>query len=367
MAERKIVTLLLLLVTLVHSQQVDSTHKKGKSIFYYPLIFYTPETELAFGCGGIFTFRTSKNQGSNPSQIGSVSYYTTNQQYLITINPELYVKANRYYISAGIAYANLMDKFYGIGNHTRDIPDAAYYTSRFGLLLNIQRRALLAPIGNLFRNINFGLILDFASDRIADKKDNPYLLERQVRGTEGGITSGMGYTMVWDTRDNIFFPHSGSYHQWKHVFFCAPLGSDYDFNQYILDLRRYFPLAKDQVLGIQFYNNNTGGYPPFYRLPALGGGVLMRGYYQGRYRDQNYMMAQLEYRMIVWWRVGLAVFTATGDVAPQLRDFQLNEFKYSAGFGLRFVLDVIEKLDMRLDFGFGKKTSGVYVAIQEAF
>jgi hypothetical protein len=78
-------------------------------------------------------------------------------------------------------------------------------------------------------------------------------------------------------------------------------------------------------------------------------------------------MAQAEYRTIVWWRLGMVGFFGLGDVAPQLSALRLDELKYSVGAGVRFVLDAKEKLNVRMDIGFGKDTAGLYFAIEEAF
>jgi len=45
----------------------------------------------------------------------------------------------------------------------------------------------------------------------------------------------------------------------------------------------------------------------------------------------------------------------------------LKEFKYSYGFGFRYIFDKEERLTVRADFGFGKNTSGIYFAMQETF
>jgi len=94
----------------------------------------------------------------------------------------------------------------------------------------------------------------------------------------------------------------------------------------------------------------------------------MRGYYLGRYRDKNMITLQAEYRWVpVFWRVGLAAFAGIGDVAATLGDFDLGRFKYTYGLGLRFVIDPKQRLHLRVDFGFGKETSGVYFTAAEAF
>jgi outer membrane protein assembly factor BamA len=144
-------------------------------------------------------------------------------------------------------------------------------------------------------------------------------------------------------------------------------GSDFDFNRYILNLRQYLSITSNHLLAIQFYGNFVGGYSPFYELPALGGQNLMRGYFLGRYRDKQYVLAQAEYRTSLLWRIGLVGFAGVGDVTDRLELIQLSELKYSVGAGLRFALDVKEKLNVRIDFGIGKNSSGIYFAIEEAF
>ena len=94
----------------------------------------------------------------------------------------------------------------------------------------------------------------------------------------------------------------------------------------------------------------------------------MRGYFEGRYRDYNYLMMQLEYRQYFWWRLGFAVFVGAGDVAPELMQFSLPDVKYSYGFGLRFLFNEEEKVNIRVDLGFGNDgNSGIYFGIEEAF
>ena len=76
---------------------------------------------------------------------------------------------------------------------------------------------------------------------------------------------------------------------------------------------------------------------------------------------------QAEYRYSFTARLGLALFAGIGDVAHQMNDFQLNQIKYSIGFGFRFTINPEELLTVRLDFGYGKNSSGFYVEVFEAF
>ncbi len=92
----------------------------------------------------------------------------------------------------------------------------------------------------------------------------------------------------------------------------------------------------------------------------------MRGYYEGRYRDKKLLVVQTEYRFPIVWRFGGVLFAGAGDVAPTLGQFALQTIKPSYGFGLRYMFDPLEKMRIRIDFGWGKGTSGMYVTANEA-
>ena len=94
----------------------------------------------------------------------------------------------------------------------------------------------------------------------------------------------------------------------------------------------------------------------------------MRGYYLGRYRDRNMITAQAEYRAPLFWRFGAVVFAGFGDVSDSVTAFRLDRFKYSLGCGVRFMFDARERINARIDAGFGKDgNAGVYAMVLEAF
>jgi outer membrane translocation and assembly module TamA len=111
------------------------------------------------------------------------------------------------------------------------------------------------------------------------------------------------------------------------------------------------------------------GDPPFDLLPQLGGDVLLRGYFQGRFRDKDLLAFQAEYRAPVWWKLGAAAFVSAGQVAPELSGLRIDAFHPAAGFGLRFLIQEEEGVQIRADFawGFDVESSGFYINIGEAF
>ncbi len=118
---------------------------------------------------------------------------------------------------------------------------------------------------------------------------------------------------------------------------------------------------------MQLYSAITTGVTPFYSMPTMGGAWMMRGYYNGRYRDKTFSTAQIEFRDEFFWKLGFVLFAGVGDVGSSLGTYKLTQLKYSYVFGLRYMLDTEEKINIRFDMGFGNNTSGIYFGIEEAF
>ena len=145
------------------------------------------------------------------------------------------------------------------------------------------------------------------------------------------------------------------------------MGSDFDFNDYEFNFRHYTALSERDIIAMQFYFRMVTGNPPFYELSALGGQNVMRGYYEGRYRDRYYYSFQSAYRFKLFWKLGAVLFAGIGDVSDAVGNFKFKYIKPSYGAGLRYMLDEEEKLNLRVDAGFGKDAFGVYFSIEEAF
>ncbi len=357
---RYILLVILLFKTLVIAQSPqDSVNNRGNKIFFYPYLFYTPETKLAFGAAALSSFRTSMDKNNKVSKISLSGYYSIRKMYNITLAPELYLKGETFFISSDINFGTIIDKFWGIGNKTENVEDEDYTHRTFSMYLNFQTQT----IGHL----KMGGIWEFKNVYIVDKKENAFLQSDEILGNNGGFTSGLGLAFSVDSRNNIFYPSNGGFYEFSAVFFGEKIGGKFNFNRFLLNLRSYFSVVERHILAFQAYGNMVTGSPPFYEYPALGGQNTLRGYFKGRYRDKIYLMTQVEYRTIVWWRIGVVGFFGIGDVGETLSQFALKDLKYSMGFGLRFVIDVMQELNVRMDFGFGRDSSGLYFAIEEAF
>jgi len=339
----------------------DSVSKRKLTINGYPYAFYTPETEFAFGAGGILIFYADNDSITRPSKIGFGGYYSTLKQYKISLNPAFYFFKNNLFIRLPVSFGFFVDKFWGIGNDTPETGNEQY--SRQGIAASF----ILQSPPVFFAADRSGLIIDYDKTDIIDKKENELLLNDLVTGSNGGEIIGIGYDLTWDNRDNIFFPNTGGYQYFKFLVYPSEV-SDFFFLEIELDVKHFWAPWPDHVIAANFYLSSVSGDVPFYKLPALGGPKRMRGYFQGRYRDKFYSMLQFEYRQYFWKRFGFVVFGGLGDVASEVIEYDFGDLKYSYGFGLRFLFNKEQKINLRADIGFGQDGSrGLYFGIEEAF
>jgi len=338
----------------------DPARKFKPRLLMLPIIYYTPETRLALGAGGVLNYRLGRDkENTRPSSLWILMVYTLNKQIQLGLKPEIYLPHNAFILSANLQYEWFPLTFYGIGN---DVPASAaesYTPETKSVLFSVKRK--------LFESVFGGIQYQIKKTIIQKVEAGGLLASGSIPGSSGGVTSGLGLSFTWDDRDNVLFPRRGSYLQFVADFYNAALGSDYHYSASRFDLRTYIPVRETDVVALQAFVRNMGGNPPFYELSMLGGAYLMRGTYTGQYRDKALLAFQAEYRMHIWKRIGAVAFAGLGDVAPTIREIELNRLKFSLGAGLRFKLDTREGTNLRLDFAWGQHSTGFYMTVQEAF
>jgi len=338
----------------------DTTNLKKVDFSGYPYAFYSPETQAALGAGGIFLFYTQEDKKVRPSKIGFAAHYTTNKQYKFSLNPSVYFNSNELVVNMPLSFGYTLDKFWGIGNETVETGTEEYFRQDFSFQLEVQ----IPPV--LFFSDRTGFILEYKNTAIVDPKENIFLNDGSVNGYSGGDLYGVGLNLLWDRRDNLFYPTEGLYQYIKFILYPDP--NEYIYTSLEVDVRVYKKLLKNQILATNLYVKSVSKGAPFYELPALGGQNRMRGYFQGRYRDRNYVAFQMELRQYFTERWGFVAFGGVGDVGEEITDLRFDELKYSFGGGLRFLFNKKENVNLRMDIAIGSDgNTGIYFGIEEAF
>ena len=353
--------------------QNDSTGLR-KGLVVLPALYYTPETQLGGGVAGMFYFRTApESPETRLSNIQVLVSITQNKDIIISFPFEISMKENKHIFRGFGTVFKFPFRFYGIGKETLN-DDQEIYNSR---ILRLKADYLYKLARNTYLGLNYR-IDDIQKVTFGDA--NGILATEQPSGYKGGRSSGLGAIFTYDPRDNIYNSRVGPFISALYTRYDSKLGSDFDFNRVEFDFRQYFPLSQSRVFGYQLVSFNTWGDVPIESLALLGHNTINRGYYQGRFRDKSMTAVQAEYRMPLnrgntprellgfWQRFGLTFFGALGNVAPSFDELDLDGVKYSAGMGLRFLIEKNEDINLRLDVGIGRKgNGGIYFMVGEAF
>jgi Omp85 superfamily domain len=121
--------------------------------------------------------------------------------------------------------------------------------------------------------------------------------------------------------------------------------SDPDYYLWNLEVRAYLPVfARRRVIALRSVYAGVGpvGSPttvlPFYLLPESRGLSHFAGFSSGRYRDQQLMLARIEYRWQLVRELSILGLYELGEVAPRTGLFTLSDAHRSYGGGLRLGL-----------------------------
>lgn len=348
------------------SNEKDTTRKA--SFLPIPSLGYAQETGFEFGVGAIYSYYTDrKDTLTRSSNFSLNATYSTKKTYNITLKGDAWSPGNKYHFIGDVRFKKMPFNFYGIGNNTQK-------TDEDKLVMN-QIKALFDAEKSFVNHAYTGVSLGFENYKFTDQavggifSNNPAILDK-----DGGSVVYVGLSQSYDTRNSNNYPTNGFFgrvtYQYAPHFFG---GDSFTGSQIKLDLRNFWSISKKIVLGVQgIYYTIQGSKTPFYLLQQLGNDQIMRGYYGGRYRDENMIASQLELRYRFMNRFGIVAFAGTGKVFDN-GNFDLKSLKPNYGFGGRYFFDTAKGLSVRVDYGIGeklaneKRQSGFYISLAEAF
>ncbi len=332
----------------------------GSDMGGMPLLFRTPETGMAIG--GVLLY-TSGLDKKRPSPIISGLMYTEKKQILWGLGARQILPGEDSSVYAYSEIAKFPQTFFGTGRDTRRVDSTAYQEERQALEFGGDREIiphLSVGLGLMLRNDKFESL---------EKSGQGLLGFDRYLGERGGPQRGAQTYLLWESTNDNFFPSEGMKVQLFSQHYFKPWGSRYSFSGQKLDARFYQLLAPNWIQAHQVFIQNQNGDPPFYQLAQLGGNDLLRGYYKGRYRDRKLVIMQTEarYRIAKYWN--LAFFAGLGNVSREWSEMPEEAFKPSYGSGFRYQISPKQRINVRLDVGWGQDQGGpqIYLYVMEAY
>lgn len=339
----------------------DEVERGKPSLLVYPTLAFTPETSWEFGLSSVYVYQAKEKLANRLSELSTFGFFTLENQYGVLFDHALYTDENRWLFLGEGYFRNFPLLYHGTGLDTPDEPIAL-----------IQGRGVLVRERLLYK-VRPSLYLgpEMIFDSLTSTRFEWEGPDQQLpRGGSGSSNFLLGAGAVYDSLHNALNPREGSFFELAALGASRHLGSSFSFGQLFSDNRYYIPINRRDVLAMQLVGQFTYGQVPFDQLALLGGENMMRGYYLGRFRDNNLIAGQIEYRMLPvkpFRRWGAAAFVSAGTVFQRLSGLPRSHVLPAGGVGLRFLLFPDKDVWSRFDFAITEEGTGSYLFIGEAF
>lgn len=345
------------------SAEKDTT--RSGSFMVLPAIGYAQETGVEYGLASSYNFYLDKSDSLiRTSTMVLMGTFTSKHQSNFKLQTDLWTKNNDYHFVSEMRYRNWPFNYYGIGMDTWKADEERVDQKLFRIKLEAEKK-----VG---RNLYSGINIQYDNFTVRSDSTDQIFNQSDLIGKQGGQQLLLGLSQLFDSRDNVSYTTRGYYAKLKMAY-APKLWTSTDFNgaNLDLDLRGFIPLHKKVTLALQgIFRSTFGKTTPFYNYRELGGDMMMRGYYLGRYRDKNYLASQAELRYRFHPRFGVVGFSGVGSTFSKQ-----NSSRYipSYGGGLRYFFSLEHNSSIRFDYAYGeqrtgeKRQSGFYLSLSEAF
>jgi hypothetical protein len=329
---------------------------------------YTPELGFTLAAGIMTSFKTNRQdsliqRSSAPIMVG----ITSTGAYFLGTKMSTFWLQDKMRIYADINFKNMPDNYWGVGyDEGRNTIKSDSTTKYVRTWVQLNPKVMWQ-----FKKYWFaGASIDFNYTKGSDACDSvtadPFYIEFNDKPFNGGL----GPVFQYDSRDVPVNAWDGTFVELSSIFYGSYLGGQNNYQIYNIDLRKYFQIKRPgRTLAVQVRGRFGKGDVPYGEMSQPGSPFDLRGYTWGRYRDESMFYAITEYRHMFLKKNGkvgphgIVAWLGAGTLGDTVDEF--GNWLPSIGVGYR--LQVQPRMNLRLDFGFGAESQGLYFNFNEAY
>jgi hypothetical protein len=375
------------------------TARKVKT-FLLPYVAYNPTKGFQLGAGGTLTWYFGKYRETKQSAANFGAEFTSENQKLFQFKSNVYTSRNKWFLQGDWRYYIYSIPTYGLGSGRNDpvptLPDMtvdstpAYgWNQEFPMQfrwLKLHEIFSYRVANNLYVGLgyHYDLYYKIEDESLVLDSLKPSLTPHYTYCTLHGFdpkeykTANLSVNVVYDSRDNLINPYKGIYAKFNYHFDQKWLGSDAHGSQLWTEFRTYINLEKKfprHLIAFWYYGAfQITGHVPYFELWATGFDQMNssgRGYIQGRWRGENLVYGEVEYRFPITrcsQALGGVLFVNASTASSKDQGIPLFGYiRPAGGFGLRIAVDKINRTNILVDFTWGEQSNGIYFGAQEVF
>ncbi|HDM8144946.1 TPA: BamA/TamA family outer membrane protein [Vibrio harveyi] len=343
-----------ILTKLGSSETVDESKLIDWGVLPGP--FVNPEQGFGIGIAAVGLYTPYDWQKGDPySTVTVTSYGSTSGSYGLGLNNRTYLKNDKVRLLGEAWISHTPGYYWGIGSQAAENENNKVQYEGQRLQLSPKIAVEVAP--NTYAKLGW----QWQSFSKVDGVDGDILPSEVADATSSGVLVGMEY----DTRDFEPNPMRGQFLDIEWIANRDSLGSDEDYDNLVANYRVYQQWSDTTIIAMEVYSQSIFGDAPWFDYAQLGDDQRMRGYYQGQYRDKNQLSTQVEIRHTIAGRHGVVGWLGAGNIAPTYHDLFKSSWLPTVGVGYRFAFKA--RINVRVDLGVGKDSTGFYFQINEAF
>jgi len=332
--------------------------QKGIDWSVLPGPFYTPELKLGLGMAVAGIYRVDPNDTTTQnSSLSFTGYVSASGALGLGLSSYTFFTDDRWRLFVDGSLNRVPTGFWGIGYDAAQGNEQKYTSHAFRVHPVLMREVV--------EDLYLGVGWDFSTLQADIDDPHPGDTFTRYEAQTSPVSSGVTVSLNYDTRDVVTRPQRGQLFKVEYTWFDPSVGADTHFNASEWQYDYYHLLNEMSMLAFDLWGRFTQGSVPWDRLSMAGDDRRLRGYFQGRYRDNDVVSGQVEYRRKLTWRHGYVLWLGAGAVGKRISDLDNHPLLSTAGVGYRF--EVKPAMNLRLDLGFGKESAGFYFQVAEAF
>lgn len=325
--------------------------RSDKDFSFLPLPYINYDRSIGFTAGllPLAMYNLSKKDTISPSSIsGGLGIYSSSKTWFAMLFNKFYLDEDRYRIMLAGGRGNINFQFY------IDLPVSPGYIDYNTKLDFIKAEVQRKVVGDFYAGLNYTYIKMITLFGEAQIEQNVYL-------------NGIGAVLSYDIRDNVYYPHKGSFSNLNYISFPEFLNSDFPSNKIEIDYNQFFEMKnKHDIIGIRAYGGFGIGELSFNQQFVVGN-TDIRGYSQGKYRGEQTLALQGEYRWNPWKKIGLVGFAGVATIFSGINEDDNGKILPGIGTGFRYNVFPKNHLNIGMDVAVGLDDWGLYFKIGESF